>query len=303
MEVSRAPDCCPSPANAFIDRLFRTLSDEDSTYRWAWTGPAGDDGLFYCDPKIGAGTPTLTMWPDRFYHSSQDTMDKVSPTMLRYGGMVMGTYAAFLAAAGRREALWLANETYRWSRGRIEALATSVIEREETTELDEHTAAPAERLAWLRDRSIDSLRSVTRFVPERQRPALLKQLAQFETLIKVDVVGAAERIKTMRGPEVLGDDAPAARRVAGADLVPKRLIGGYPAYDKLKPAQKKAFTKAKTGGLPGGVRGATLFYLCDGRRTIAEINHFLRGEFGTSNLRQLVNMFRLLDGFGYVKLK
>jgi len=303
MEVSRAPDCCPSPANAFIDRLFRTLSEEDSTYRWAWTGPAGDDGLFYCDPRIGAGTPTLTMWPDRFYHSNQDTMDKVSPGMLLYGGTVMGTYAAFLASAGQREALWLANETYRWSRDRIEALAADVIEGDGATDWDEHTAPPAERLGWLRDRSIDHVRSVARFVPERQRPALLKQLARFETLIKVDVVGVAERVKVMRGPDVLGEDTPVVRPVAGADLVPRRLMGGYPSFASLTPAQRKAFTKTRTGGLTGGTRGATMMYLCDGHRSIAEINILLRGEFGASNLRHLVNTFRLLERFGYVKLK
>ena len=302
MEISRAPDCCPSPANALLDRLFRALSEEDATYRWHWTGPAGDDGLIYADPSVGAATPTLTMWPDRFYHSSQDTMDKVSPRMLLYGGLVMGTYAALLAAAGVHEALWLADQTYRWSRKRIEDLAEAVIDGESTGEPTPHTAAPAERLAFLCDRGIEHIRASARFVPESRRPALRKKLARLEETLKADAASAARRIETLCGSSALGCELPRTASVSGAELLPRRLLPGYPSFAKLSPAERKAFSKTRTGGLPGGVRGATLLYLSDGRHSIAEINAFLRGETGSSNLRHLVNTFRLLERFGYVKL-
>jgi len=317
MEIGRAPDCTPSPANALIGRLYATLTDRDPTFRWYWSGVGGDDGQFYSDPAIGAATPVLVMWPDRFYHSNQDTMEKVSRTVLTQNGTVIGTYLAFLATAGRREALWLANETYRWSRERIEAYAAEVIEGSGDTIRNRvpeggsgdtirnrvpEGADPAERFAWLRDRGIEHIRGAARFLPASQRERFIADLAAFETLVKVDVVGAKERVAAVAGPDALGDETPAVRSVDGADLVPVRLVGGPPCFDKLTPDQRRAFTQRATGGLPGGHRRRMIFFLCDGRRTIAEINAWLRGEFGTSDLRKLVNTFRLLDRFGYVKL-
>jgi len=49
-------------------------------------------------------------WPDKFYHTSADTIEKVSPAVLHRSVTLAGTYAAFLASAGAAEAIWLAHE-------------------------------------------------------------------------------------------------------------------------------------------------------------------------------------------------
>jgi hypothetical protein len=74
-----------------------------------------------------------------------------------------------------------------------------------------------------------------------------------------------------------------------------------PSFDRLRPKERARFRPETTGGLPGGVRAAELLCLCDGRRTVAEIAGYLRGEYGSCDGRKLVKMFRLLERFGYVR--
>jgi aminopeptidase YwaD len=61
-------------------------------------------------PSVGIACPMLIQWPDRFYHTSFDTIDKVDPNSLRRAGLLSATYAAFLAGAGGEETVWLAHE-------------------------------------------------------------------------------------------------------------------------------------------------------------------------------------------------
>ncbi|MEO0094037.1 MAG: hypothetical protein ABIK67_07290, partial [candidate division WOR-3 bacterium] len=52
----------------------------------------------------------LIKWPDMFYHTSMDTLDKVDQKSLKIIGITATTYAYFLANATKREAQWLAYE-------------------------------------------------------------------------------------------------------------------------------------------------------------------------------------------------
>ena len=54
-------------------------------------------------------------WPDRFYHTTADTLEKVSPQSLARSSALAATYAYFVANAGAPEVAWLAREmTYRF---------------------------------------------------------------------------------------------------------------------------------------------------------------------------------------------
>lgn len=55
----------------------------------------------------GAGVPSLLNWhfTDRFYHTNQDTLDKVSPAEMENVGIAVATSAYVLASADERDAL------------------------------------------------------------------------------------------------------------------------------------------------------------------------------------------------------
>jgi len=57
----------------------------------------GSDHYVLSDPTVGIPSPMLIQWPDKFYHTSADTLDKVDPQMLYRVGCMSGTYAYLLA--------------------------------------------------------------------------------------------------------------------------------------------------------------------------------------------------------------
>jgi hypothetical protein len=81
---------------------------------------AGSDHYIMSDPSVGIPTPMVNHWPDKFYHTSADTIEKVSPAMLARSGALAAVYAYWLANAGRDEAEWLGH----WMVARFGAWAT-----------------------------------------------------------------------------------------------------------------------------------------------------------------------------------
>src|SRR6185369_16691866 len=68
----------------------------------------GSDHAVFVDPSIGVPCPLLIHWPDRYYHSSYDTADRVDPRALALSVRCAATYAWTLATTGADEAAALA---------------------------------------------------------------------------------------------------------------------------------------------------------------------------------------------------
>ena len=117
--VERTPEASPSYVNYLLARILKDLTEEAENlggtgryalFKWAVTPySGGSDHYILSDPTVGIPTPMIIHWPDLFYHTSQDTVDKVSPEELKRVVMMTSTYAYFLANAGYEEGLWLAN--------------------------------------------------------------------------------------------------------------------------------------------------------------------------------------------------
>ncbi|MCX5642879.1 MAG: DUF4910 domain-containing protein [Candidatus Omnitrophica bacterium] len=60
------------------------------------------------DPHIDTVMPCLIQYPSRFYHSSGDVPETLSPEVMERFGLLSGTHLYFLANAGPREAAYLA---------------------------------------------------------------------------------------------------------------------------------------------------------------------------------------------------
>ncbi|RME34310.1 MAG: DUF4910 domain-containing protein, partial [Thermoflexia bacterium] len=92
----------------------------------------GSDHAVFSDRSVGVPMPMLGQWPDRFYHTSADTPNRVDPKMLGRVAALSGLYAYWLAQAGEREALWLARElSARFRRGVIGDLQAALTEADE----------------------------------------------------------------------------------------------------------------------------------------------------------------------------
>jgi len=68
----------------------------------------GSDHDVFVEQTIGIPAIMFSCWPDDFYHSSEDTLDKVDPTMLRRAIFMGAAIAATIAWADGKDTLELA---------------------------------------------------------------------------------------------------------------------------------------------------------------------------------------------------
>jgi len=130
LSIDRTPDSLPSYLNDLMLNLVeQSVKEFDistnfgsaSTFRYTeTTHSGGSDHHEFVDSTIGVPCVMLLQWPDMFYHTSMDTIDKVSPDSLKRVGWITTVAALTLANAGVEEAFFLANETCSRGTARIE---------------------------------------------------------------------------------------------------------------------------------------------------------------------------------------
>lgn len=111
----------PQAAKSFVGDLMANIleavteeaknlsgSSSYALFKYAVTPfSGGSDHYVLSDPTVGIPAPMLIQWPDKFYHTSADTLDKVDPQMLYRVGCMSGTYAYLLACLEEKDADWI----------------------------------------------------------------------------------------------------------------------------------------------------------------------------------------------------
>ena len=99
----------PAAGAAFADHLLSWLREPflDGARHRETSFSSGSDHYILADPTVGIPAPMLIHWPDKFYHTSADTPDRVSPDSLARSGALAAVYAYWLASAGPADAAWL----------------------------------------------------------------------------------------------------------------------------------------------------------------------------------------------------
>jgi aminopeptidase YwaD len=138
LNLDRTPDSLPSYLNDLVFRLMEESVKEfdapspfgsSSTFRYA-TGAfsGGSDHAEFTDSTIGVPCVMLLQWPDLFYHTSMDTIDKVSEDSLRRVGWIVANATLTLANATFETAFQLASETASKGMIRIEEAKRKAVE-------------------------------------------------------------------------------------------------------------------------------------------------------------------------------
>lgn len=101
--LERSPDHIPSFLDALAERCLellpapRSFAGSVPAPVWSWrvtpfAGPS--DHCLFADRSVAVPAVQLSHWPDRFHHSSADTLDCVDPGELRRAGVVAAATAA-----------------------------------------------------------------------------------------------------------------------------------------------------------------------------------------------------------------
>ncbi len=316
--IERPPEAAASFAPDLLERLRDELVHEQKAMGGAFdyalfrytTTPfsGGSDHMVTSDPAVGIPTPMIIQWPDRFYHTTADTLDHVDPRSLQRAGVLTAGYLAWLAQAGADQARWLGWEMV----ARYERRLAQEVQDATTPLLD---AGAAERdlgwrrlldlVAFRRERLGAALATLERLAPLSAEPAAWRDDAD-STTNKVIARSQDQLAHVGALPETL---APPAQPVPDGELVPQRLYRG-PIMDLASPlppiplsAPDAAAWEQLYRDVPGwmGVR-AYAEYWADGRRTLAEIARLVELETGRAQGPALAAYFRLLEKGGVMRL-
>ncbi len=272
---------------------------------------AGSDHYILADPTVGIPSPMIIHWPDRFYHTSEDTPEKVSPDSLARSGSLAATYAYWLATAGAPEAEWLGHLMVSRFTSWAGHAAAEVVETVHSS-----VAADARAAVWRRYQKLNAFRAE-------------RAVASLAGLVQLDPAAASkshiwrERIMQRAATEALWatttldglvhtgaaeSEAPAAWHVEAAGLTPCRTGPGpidlamclQADHPELLPrlwALSEAFGPIAHDYEP------VLQYWSDGTRSVAEIGELAWLELGRPADEYTLAYFKLLADAGLIDLR
>ena len=297
------PGVAVSCVDALAIRLMEDLAARrDVLFRWR-QAPYTICDSFIADPTIGVPSVSIIGIPDRYYHSSMDTPDKVSPITLDRIGLVLATYLYSLANAGSKEAAWLAEEAAAQAKSRLAEVAGEYIRQLQDEEPDSVLYEAAERLAFLAEQHSRAVASAVRFAEDANVMAKVERL-------KGDLGAAAD--------VALGSIKAAAQEMAGgtvetaapelseleiraSKMVPKRCVMGPLTLEPLLLKAEVALRWEPSWSAPYN----DYLLWADGERSVLEIFRYTHLESGRkgSNLQEIVDYFEFLAEHGYVEMK
>jgi len=137
LNLDRTPDSLPSFLNDYIYNLIEQSIDEfdfqtafglSSTFRYRENAFSGgsDHAEFTCS-TVGVPCIMLIQWPDLFYHTSMDTIDKVSEESLKRVGWITTVATLTLANATVEEAFLFAHLTASRGIARLENVSKEAV--------------------------------------------------------------------------------------------------------------------------------------------------------------------------------
>ncbi|MBX7235074.1 MAG: DUF4910 domain-containing protein [Caldilineales bacterium] len=319
MLIERPPEAMASFAPILLERMREELFHEQSSHGHTDGYPlfrhavvsfsGGSDHAITSDPAVGIPTPMLLQWPDRFYHTTADTLEHVDPRSLQRAGAVAGSYLYWLAQAGPREARWLGWEMV----ARYERRLSRESQDEATRLL---ALRPSERSqGWRR------LNEVAAFRQERAVAALqtLGRLAdvdahlpgwrsQVEEITGFLLDHCRQQIQPGAESALVTETAAAAD--PEASLIPVRHYRG-PMMEMMPPLSGLGLDDEDAAAWSRlheeisdweSWRQYAEFW-ADGRRTLAEIARLVELETGRALGPAFATYFRLLEKAGLVRME
>ena len=341
--LHRTPDTVPTFLNdlcASILEFVANTNRERVNYRnhgYAFTlpvlAPNGSRDPFYVNIvtyygasdhavylRQGIPAAMFVTWPDPWYHSSQDTPDKLDSTQFKRAAVVGAAAMSVLASAGDEMAARVAAESL--ARG---AERMGEAQRKGLGYVADTADAAGLRDAWREAQVAIRHQSGVEKGVVRSAAVLFanpeeagKKLVGFETLIDQraaaleNEAAAFYRLRTEQQKAqptelALNDAEKQAARMLVEQSGDQAGGGGFgrfrgtdQALEKLSPDDRK-FVQASRGKLPSHM-SEELGVLIGQKKTVLQIRDFLSGEFEPLPLADLVDYLRGQEKLGQLKL-
>jgi len=323
LTIHKTPDSLPSFINAVIEAIFEESQKEIAAFGAEPSAASfrhtvedfssGSDHYIYSDPTVGVPCPMMIQWPDKFYHTSWDTVDKVSKHSLAKVAVIAATYAYFLANAGEVEAAWIASQVLSREKKKIIEIAQEAIDKcsNKKTKPEEL----AKQINWLRKKleyqkeiSSKTLWSTMRIdssIEDTLTPmkSELMNLAdeEYEKALKI-----IKKIASYQDIDFTELEPEKKEEPKEAQKIPKKLYRGplssRPWIAKLGKKDREAYRAMnKKHGIEHGGPSTLALYWTDGTKTISETSQLVELESGSTNLEYLIEYYGFLEKMRLIK--
>ncbi|RSM51508.1 hypothetical protein DMB66_41865 [Actinoplanes sp. ATCC 53533] len=250
--VERSPDHLPSYLNAVVERCVESLPPTGRSFSsavacdtWSWRATpfvGASDHLLPADRSIGRPSVQLGHWPDRYHHTSADTLDKVDRAELRRVVAVTSGALATICEAGAADLPEIERLTTAWGAELIRSCLQPPAGAREAGPGDFDPWCDDARADLLEHRrrvavaSVGSLSSLDGGSGDDRRRTAERWLDGLADHLHVIVAGETVAGEAVAGEAVAGE-AVAGEAVAGEPAVVDRgpsLIPGWPGPFNLR---------------------------------------------------------------------
>ncbi len=321
----RTPHSIPSYINDLLEYLLEEASQEPrllsprgsrQPFRFKVMGfGGGSDHVMLVDSTIGVPCPMLNHWPDAFYHSSEDSMDKCDASQLKRVAYAVAMSTLLQANAEQEEATFIATEVYARSLKRLSHTSQETIRSAFSTQKG-YTMFTALRKGIRKIRrlvSCDELAiksviklsrkdKVQRFVNsliadlKRVKEVEEKRLLEFEKLRCESLDYKPPTRLRLRKPE---NEA--------QQIIPHREFTGPLSLYQLNralPPKEAEWLRSQRERPRFTEFLLELTNFIDGDRNLFEIQIVLEAEFGTiANIEAVLKLINLLEGLRLVRIQ
>lgn len=275
----------------------------------------GSDHYILSDPTVGVPTPMMIQWPDKYYHTSEDTLDKVSEQMLAKVGVTTAAYAYFCAAASGVDVQWLANEMFARQCAlvarRVQDVLEQVVYETDIDRLATLADQLARRAGYWSDLQREAFFSLLR-LDDQIEPMVKELSAEVDQLLQVGLNhvdnSITGRMRAQGETRIArsGRQAVDREQQRAASRVPRRVHPG-PANLATALRQMDASARDRAYQWMKAHRAQSEMmilaqYWADGKRTIAEIAEQVELESGQADLPFLVEYFDWLSAARLARL-
>lgn len=300
-----APSFTPYLLEEIVGRAFTQGSNPGDTSSLtsirmkATPFSGGSDHFILSDPTVGVPTPMLIQWPDKFYHTSGDTIDMVSPDVLKRIAVAASVFAYTCALASEKDMMWMSEITGRSLRKQVvdEMAAYAAGDADKWISMDY-------KADFLLEHGKRVLRSLTRLLPRRENlTARIKaQVGALNQAVRREAAVTAGVIRQVKS----GGRRPRKMFGTHGNAIVKRLYPG-PAYPEIVLKQvgtmwrtryRRWMAKEKKGYL---IQMLALYW-ADGTRPVSEIARLVAAELGHTNPEFIKFYFELLEQAGLVEI-
>lgn len=289
----------------FFKRIVAPSGTDDPFYYQIESTSGGSDHEVFNDWGVQVPGVLMIDWPDPFYHTSQDRVDKCDPTQLKRVAFITAISAYTIASADEDQAIDIAGEVYGNATRRLGYQVSKSFDEVNKTGADKLLAVMKRAIANIRGVSLGeemTLKSVLELAPASARlKDLLEQ--QSKSLKDVSEAQISNLIKTAgyRADDFGMDKlnvAPTNEERRAAGIVPVLIIDlrdlGYKGYNqKLDNLSKEVKDKYKVTGVADISEAAKLI---NGKNSLLDIKYLIdcqnKNESSLTGLENYMNQLR-----------